>query len=85
MDDEAGLLPNKPPAVEAEVGAAVVAALPEVVDAVDLAPPKAEKSPPVGAAAGVEDCAAEDVVPPMEGKRDFCGVAFVVVGAPKED
>lgn len=42
---------------------------------VGLAAPSAENMPPLGAAAGVVDGVVEEVVPPMAGNRDFCGVA----------
>jgi hypothetical protein len=36
--------------------------------------------PPLGAAAGVVDGVAEEVVPPRLGNKDFCGVADNVAG-----
>lgn len=70
--------------VAAGAGAVVVAALPGAVSALVLAPPKPPNRPPVGAAAGVEDGAAEEVAPPRGEKRGFCGVAVDVAGAPGE-
>jgi hypothetical protein len=66
--------PNSPPegaagcAVDV-AGAAVVAAVPGVVEAVVL--PRPENKDPEGAAAGVVEGAAVDVAPPRAGKRDF--------------
>lgn len=80
--------PNRPPegaaACAVEVaGAAVVAAVPGVLDAVVL--PIPENKPPEGAAAGVLEGAALDVAPPIAGKRDFWGVAVEVAGAPRAE
>lgn len=47
---------------------------------VGLAAPSAENMPPLGAAAGVVDGVVEEVVPPMAGNRDFCGVADDAAG-----
>lgn len=84
----AGLLNKfKPEAagwVVAGAGAEVVAAVPGVDSALVLAPPKPPNKPPAGAVAGVVDGAAEDVAPPRDGKKDFCGVAVDVAGAPED-
>ena len=74
-------LPNSPPAAGAGwvAGAAVVVLLGALVS-VDLAPPRPAKRPPAGAAAGVDDGAADEVDPPIAGKRDFPAVAEDVAG-----
>lgn len=83
--EAAGLLNKlKPDAagwLVAGAGAEVVAAVPGVASALVLAPPRPPNKPPAGAAAGVEDGAAEDVVPPRDGKSDFCVVAVDVAEA----
>lgn len=56
----------------------MVAAVPGVEVAVDLAPPN--KLSPDGAAAGVDEGAADEVVPPKEGKGDCCVVLVDVAG-----
>lgn len=79
------LMPEAAGCVAAGAGAVVVAAVPGVEAALVFAPPiPPNREPPVGAAAGVDDGAAEDVAPPRDGKNDFCGVAVDVAGAPSE-
>lgn len=78
-------MPEAAGCVAEGVGAVVVAAVPGVETTLVFAPPNPpNREPPVGAAAGVEDGAAEDVAPPTDGKSDFCGVAVDVAGAPWE-
>lgn len=55
-----------------------MAVVPGVEVAVDLGPPN--KLNPDGAAAGVDEGAAEEVAPPREGKGDCCVVLVDVVG-----
>lgn len=61
-------------------GADVVAAAPGAADVEGLG----ANNPVVGAAAGVDDGAAEDVVPPRVGKSDFWGAAAEAAGAPSD-
>ena len=80
---EDAAFPNSPPVGAVGAGAgAVVVAVPGVVEGAEL--PIPPKRPPVGAAAGVLEGAAVEVGPPIEGNKDFWGVALDVAVAPRE-
>ena len=76
-DDSAGFPNNEPAVAGWVVDGAVVVVLGAVV-AAGLGEPNSPR--PDGAAAGVLEGAADEVVPPREGKRDDCVVPVDVAG-----